>query len=85
MSDPIQVPVPEVVQKATKAVTATVIATTGVLTLFGTSISDGVLTWQETGTLIGAVVTAISIVTGVWRVPNEVVSVTMRQPDFKIN
>lgn len=78
MSDPIQVAIPEVVQKSTKSVVASVTTILGVLTLFGTSISDGTLTWSEGGTLIGAVVTAVATVTAVWRVPNEVVSVTMR-------
>lgn len=78
MSNPIQVSIPEVVQKATKSVIATGTTALGVLTLFGTSISDGVLTWSEGGTLIGAVVTAVTTIALVWRVPNEVRSVTMR-------
>lgn len=77
MSDPISIPVPVVVQKATKAVTATVTASLGVLTLLGTTLADGVLTWSEGGMLIGAVATAVGTIAAVWRVPNEVVSVTM--------
>ena len=42
------------------------------LTLFGASISDGVLTWAEGGALIGAVATAVATIGAVWRVPNEV-------------
>lgn len=66
------VPVPNVVFKATKAVLATITTGVGVLTLFGASISDGVLTWNEGGALIGAVATAVATIGAVWRVPNEV-------------
>lgn len=74
MSDPIevQVPVSEVVYKATKAVTASITTTLAVVSLFATQISDGNLTWSEGGTLIGAVVGAATTVAAVWRVPNEV-------------
>lgn len=78
MSDPISVPVPEVVQRGTKAVVATITLTAGVLGLFATAIADGSLSWTEGGTLIGALATAITTIAGVWRVPNEVTSVTMR-------
>lgn len=76
--NPIQVPVPEVVQKTTKAVIASITTGLGVLALFGASISDGALDWSEGGTLIGAVATAVTTIAAVWRVPNEVTSVTMR-------
>ena len=72
MTDPVQVPIPEPVTKTTKAIVATLTTTLGILTLFGTSISDGVLTWGEGGSLIGAVATAVATVAAVWRVPNEV-------------
>lgn len=74
MSDPIevQVPVSEMVYKATKAVTASITTTLAVVGLFATQISDGNLTWSEGGTLIGAVVGAVATVAAVWRVPNEV-------------
>lgn len=78
MSSPIRVPIPEVVQKGTKSVVATLTTAVGVLTLFGTAISDGSLDWTEGGTLIGAVATAVLTIAAVWRVPNEVQSVTMR-------
>lgn len=79
MSDPIQVqvPVPVVVQRATKAITATITTGVGVLALFGEMIADGSLSWSEGGVLIGAVATAVATVTAVWRVPNEVQSVKM--------
>lgn len=76
MTDSIQIPVPVVVQKATKSVVATITTGLGVLSLFGASIADGSLTWTEGGTLIGAVATAVVTIAGVWRVPNEVKSVT---------
>lgn len=73
MSEPtIQVPVSDVVFKATKSVAATITTVLGVLTLFGTSISDGSLSWAEGGTLIGAIATAGATIAAVWRVPNEV-------------
>lgn len=68
----IQVPVTELVYKKTKAVTATITTALSVLTLFGTQIADGSLTWDEGGVLIGAVTGAIATVLAVWRVPNEV-------------
>lgn len=73
MTDPVQVqvPVPPVVYNATKAVTATLTTAVGVLTLFGASIADGVLTWSEGGALIGAVATAVATIAAVWRVPNQ--------------
>lgn len=70
--DIITIPVNKVVYKGTKAVVATVTTALGVLALFGTSISDGTLTWADGGTLIGAVATAIATVGAIWRVPNEV-------------
>lgn len=76
MTDSIQVPVPVVVQKATKSAVATITTGLGVLTLFGAAIADGSLSWTEGGTLIGAVATAVVTIAGVWRVPNEVTSVT---------
>jgi hypothetical protein len=75
---PIQVPIPEVVQKATKALSATLVTVTGVIGLFTASIADGHLDWSEGGTLIGAVATAATAIYAVWRTPNQVVSVTMR-------
>jgi len=78
MSTPIQVPIPEVVQKGTKAVVATITLVVGVVGLFAASISDGSLSWGEGGELLGAVATAITTIAAVWRVPNEVTSVTMR-------
>lgn len=78
MSDPIQISIPVVVQKATKSVVATITTGLAIVALFGTSISDGVLSWSEGGTLIGAVASAIATIAGVWRVPNEVQSVTTR-------
>lgn len=78
MSEPIQVPIPEVVQSATKSVVATITTGLGVLGLFATAIADGSLSWTEGGYLIGAVTTAVATIAAVWRVPNEVQSVTMR-------
>jgi hypothetical protein len=76
MSEPLvpsfQVPVSDVVFTATKSVIATLTTGLGVLTLLGTSISDGNLTWAEGGTLIGAVATAVATIAAVWRVPNQV-------------
>jgi hypothetical protein len=66
-----QVPVPPVVYKATKALTATATMVVGVLTLVGTQLSDGVYTWGEAGVLIGAVATALGTIAAVWRVPND--------------
>lgn len=74
----LSIPVPVVVQSATKSVVATITTGLGVLGLFATAISDGSLSWGEGGTLIGAVVAAVATVTGVWRVPNEIESVTTR-------
>lgn len=71
MSEPISVHVPPVVYTATKAVVATITTGLGVVTLFATSISDGVLTWGEGGALIGGFLTAVATIAGVWRVPNE--------------
>lgn len=75
MTDPVSIKVPEVITKTTKAVTATITTGLGVLTLLGTTLSDGVLTWSEVGTLIGATATAVATCIAVWRVPNEVVAV----------
>lgn len=70
-----QVPVNEsvrrTVDKATKAIAATATTVTGVVALVGTMVADGVFTWGEGGTLIGAVVTAATTIWAVWRVPND--------------
>lgn len=73
MSEPtIQVPVSEVVYKATKSIVATITTALGVLALVAVSISDGSLTWEEGGKLIGAIATAGATIAAVWRVPNEI-------------
>jgi len=76
MSNPIQVPIPVVVQKTTKAVAASITTGLGVLALFATDIADGSLTWDEGGTLLAAGAAAVATIAAVWRVPNEVQSVT---------
>lgn len=67
----VQIPVPLPVQTTAKTVVATMTTVLGVFTLFGTMISDGLLTWGEGGTLIGAVITAGTTIYGVWRIPNQ--------------
>lgn len=85
MSNPVQIQVPVVIQKTTKAVVSSITTGVGVLGLFATSISDGSLSWDEGGVLIGAVATAVATIASVWRVPNEVQSVTMREAPSNIN
>jgi hypothetical protein len=64
------VPVPQPVYTAAKAVAATVTTAAGVVTLFVTDIADGSLSWDEGGTLIGAVVTAVVTIGAVWGTRN---------------
>lgn len=63
--------VPEPARTATKAVAATVTTAAGVLALAVTSIVDGQLSWDEGGSLIGAVITAAATIGAVWRVRNK--------------
>lgn len=72
MSNPINVNVPQSVVTAAKAVAATATTAVGVVTLFVTQVSDGVYTWDEGGTLIGAVVTAAATIGAVWKTRNKV-------------
>lgn len=72
MSGPnLNVPVPEPVQTATKAVAATVTTITGVIALAVTSIADGSLSWDEGGKLLGALAVAGATIYGVWRTRNK--------------
>lgn len=69
MSQP-NLPVPAPVQSAAKAVAATITTAAGVVALFVTSVADGNLSWDEGGTLIGAVVTAGATIAAVWGTRN---------------
>lgn len=71
MTDPVNVPVPRVVYTTAKRTAAALTTGLGVVTLFATQISDGLLSWGEAGTLIGAVATAVTTVIAVFRVPND--------------
>lgn len=66
----VQVPVPQRAYTAAKALAATATTVAGVVTLFVTDVADGSLSWDEGGTLIGAVVAAVATIYAVWRVPN---------------
>lgn len=72
MSNPVNVNVPEPVVTVAKSVAATVTTGVGVLTLFVTQVSDGVYSWDEGGTLIGAVVAAAATIGAVWKTRNKV-------------
>jgi len=67
----LQVPVPEQVTTAAKAVAATLASAAGVLALFITSVSDGSVSWAEGGTLLTAVLTAVATVSAVFGVKNQ--------------
>lgn len=64
-------PVPEPVQKATKAIAATVTTVSGVVALAVTSIADGSISWDEGGKLLGALAVAAATIYGVWKVENK--------------
>lgn len=66
------VPVPEPVVTAAKAVAATATTGIGVLALFVSQVADGTYTWDEGGTLIGAVVAAAATIGAVWKTRNKV-------------
>lgn len=65
------IPVPEPVRKATKAIAATITTAAGVVALAVTSFADGSVSWDEGGKLIGAIVVAGSTIYGVWKLKNE--------------
>jgi len=65
------IPVPEPVQKATKAIAATVTTVSGVVALAVTSIADGSISWDEGGKLLGALAVAAATIYGVWKVENK--------------
>lgn len=66
-----QVPVPQAVYTATKAIAATITTGLGVLGLFVADIADGSLDWNEGGTLIGAAATAVATIAAVWGATNK--------------
>lgn len=66
----VQVPVPQRAYTAAKAVAATCTTVASVATLFVTDVADGSLSWDEGGTLIGAIVAAGATIYAVWRTPN---------------
>lgn len=71
MSQPnLNLPVPEPVQTAAKAVAATITTASGVLALAVTSIADGSISWDEGGKLLGALTVAAATVATVWRTRN---------------
>lgn len=64
-------PVPEPVQTASKAISAAWVTAGGVIALFVTSVADGSISWDEGGKLIGAVVVAATAIGAVWRTRNK--------------
>lgn len=65
------VPVPDPVQSAAKAVAATVTTVSGVVALFVASIADGSISWDEGGKLLGAIAVAGATIYGVWKTENK--------------
>lgn len=63
-------PVNEPVRKATKAVVAAAVSAAGVIVLFGKSVADGHLSWDEAGEVIGAALFALGITGGVYGTRN---------------
>jgi hypothetical protein len=65
------IPVPEPVQTATKAIAAAWTTVGGVIALFATSIADGSISWDEGGKLLGAAVFAAGTVFAVYTTRNK--------------
>lgn len=64
-------PVPEPVQSAAKAVAATITTLAGVVALAVTDIADGSISWDEGGKLLGAIAVALATIYGVWKTKNK--------------
>lgn len=66
-----QVPVPEPVLKATKAINSSLVLIAGVVALAAKSFADGNLSWAEGYEIIGAAVAAGGAVFATWKTRNK--------------
>ena len=68
---PFDTRISEPIQKATKAVVATLTSLGGLAALFATAVADGSVSGAEWGTLLTAGLTAAATVAGVWATRNK--------------
>lgn len=66
-----QIPVPEPVQTATKAVNTSIVLATGWVALVAKSLADGHLSWAEGYEIVGAAVAAGGAIFATWRTRNK--------------
>lgn len=65
------VPVPEPVQAATKAINASLVLAGGWVALLVTSFADGSVSWDEGGKLIAGAVAAAGAIFATWKTQNK--------------
>jgi hypothetical protein len=79
MSQPnVNIPVPEPVQTATKAINTSIVLTGGWLALVIKSWADGSISWAEGYEIIGAAVVALGSIYATWKSRNKTRSTHLR-------